>query len=401
MARTRYLTLIGGVAVATVTLASCSSAPPTGGSTGGAADKVAKIVIVSPLSGGNAAVGLSARNGAVLAITKANEAHAVPGWTLQVESVDDKNDKPTAAALARKAAADDQVAGVVGSVYSGLTKAMLPELAKDPVPTISPTATNPTLTKGDDFATAAARQFPFFYRVIAPDDAHAPAVANYLKAQGITSVATASDGDSYGTGLVAAFKRAFTGRIVDVGTVSTTDPDYSPTVARVLRSKPQAVFFGGADPEGGRLSLQVKRAGLIVPLAGGDGLGADGFIPMAGPIAAGDVSTKAGEPLDKVEAGRQFLADYAAAGFDEPPSSFSALAYDAATAMINGLKKSLPGATSPKGSRAATVKAIAGVKFDGTGGPVAFDEYGDVTPRVVTVQVLQGGKWTPAKTYSF
>lgn len=400
MSRARVVAA-GAVVTIAGTIAGCSSGTSGPAGQSGAGDKVAKIVVISPQSGENAALGLAARNGALLAIKQANERKTVPGWTLQAEVVDDKADKKVAAAAATKAASDEQVVGLVGSIFSGVTKAMLPELAAGQVPTVGPSPSNPTLTKGDAYTSNPQRPYPFFFRVIAPDDAHAPAVADYLKEKGVTSVATVSDGDSYGTGLVTAFRERFPGRVTDVGTVSTTNRDYSGTVAKITGAGAQAVFYGGTDGEAAPLSMQLKRAGAIIPLAGGDGLATDQYIPQAGPLAAGDISTAAGKPLEQVPAGQQYLKDYAAAGFDEANSSFASLSYDAATALIHALKESLPNAATPKNARATTVTALAKVRFEGTAGPVAFDNFGDVTPRVVTVQTLTGGRWKAVKSINF
>ena len=38
--------------------------------------------------------------------------------------------------------------------------------------------------------------------------------------------------------------------------------------------------------------------------------------------------------------------------------------------------------------------------FDGATGPVAFDEFGDTTTKVLTVYKVTGGKWVADKTGS-
>ncbi|GAB78926.1 amino acid/amide ABC transporter substrate-binding protein, HAAT family [Austwickia chelonae] len=401
MAPTDRVRLAAMVLVLGAATASCSSGGGGGSEAAGNSVKTAKLYVIAPQTGSNSHLGLGVRNGVTLAVNQANDRREIPGWKLQVEVLDDKADKAVGAENAKRAATDGDAAAVIGSVFSGVTKAILPDLAAAGMPTVGPSPTNPALTKGDAYASSPARPFANFFRVIAPDDAHGPALAKYLAEKGANTVATAHDGDLYGIGLVAAFTAGFPGRAVDIGQVSTSDHNYSGLVERIRSSGAQAVLFGGNSPEAGPLSLQLKKAGIVIPVVGGDSLATNEYIPMAGPVSAGDLSTKAGHPIEQVEEGKTFLKDYSNAEFAEPVNGFSALGYDAARAAILALKESLPAAATAKDARAATVKALSGVRFPGTGGPVAFDGFGDITPRVVTVMSVQGGAWKSVKTYTF
>ena len=72
--------------------------------------------------------------------------------------------------------------------------------------------------------------------------------------------------------------------------------------------------------------------------------------------------------------------------------------FDAANAIINGLKTSLASASDAKSARQATIDAIQKVSFDGATGPVAFDEFGDTTNKVITVYKVVDGKWATEAT---
>ena len=104
-----------------------------------------------------------------------------------------------------------------------------------------------------------------------------------------------------------------------------------------------------------------------------------------GPRANGDLATSVGAPTDSTEAGKKFLADYQAAGFAEPAAAYGGYSYDAANAIINGLKSSLSSASDAKSARDATIAAVGKVSFDGVTGKVAFDEWGDAHAKVLTV----------------
>ena len=105
-----------------------------------------------------------------------------------------------------------------------------------------------------------------------------------------------------------------------------------------------------------------------------------------------------GAPTESLASAKQFVADYEAAKYPEPYAAYGAYSYDAANAIINALKVSLAEADDAKSARAATVDALGKVTFEGATGPVAFDEFGDDTTKVLTVYKVEGGKWTADKT---
>jgi len=169
----------------------------------------------------------------------------------------------------------------------------------------------------------------------------------------------------------------------------------------VKPTAPEAVYYGGEYAEGGPLSQQMKAAGLNVPLMGGDGIFDPTFIKLAGTTANGDLATSVGAPTESLEAGKKFLADYAAAGFKEPSAAYGAYSYDAANAIINALKVSLKDAPDVASARQATIDAVGKVSFDGVTGKVSFDEFGDNTTRVLTVYKVVKLKWAPVLTEEF
>lgn len=404
----RFARGAGMLLVGTMVLTACSGSPSTetGPGTGqGAAGKSARIYVITPQTGADAALGLGVRNSVQLAVDQAMARGDLPGWNLEVVAIDDTSDEAKAAEAAKKAAADEQTVAVIGSIYSGLTKSIQPVLASHGILHVSPTATNPTLTKGEAFDRAAKRPYGSFFRMIAPDDAHAPAVAKFLTEKGVQRVSTVNDGGAYGVGFTAAFAKAFAaekGKVVSGRKLDPEAPAVYPTLVKgLLADKPQAVVFGGNDPQGGPLAGQLREAGMRGPMVGGDALNTEQYVPKAGPIAAGDISTMAGKPLTDVEAGKRYLADYRAGGFAESATSYGPLAYDAANAVLASLKSALPDASDAASARKAAVAGMPSVTFDGTSGKVAFDQYGDITPRVVTVNVLSKGTWNPAKTYTF
>jgi branched-chain amino acid transport system substrate-binding protein len=401
----KQLVLTGVTLLATtMALSACGSrAEETGtGGTGETAAKVAKIGVIAPLSGDLSALGLGIQNSVELAVKQANEKGTIPGWTLEVDAQDDQALPDTGKNAATKLAGDDEVVGVVGTLNSSVAQSVQPVLSGANIAQISPANTNPTLTKGADPASPQ-RSYPGYFRTCTTDDVQGPFAAKYLLEQGIKSVATIHDKKAYGQGLVAAFAEAFEaggGTIAQAETINPDDKDFSAVISKVKGANPEAIYYGGEYPQAGPLAQQAKAAGLDVPLMGGDGIFDPAYIELAGKTSDGDLATSVGAPTETLDSAKQFVSDYSAGGFEQPYGAYGAYAYDAANAIINGLKESLASAEDAKSAREATITAIGGVSFDGATGPVSFDEYGDTKTKVLTVYKVTDGKWAADKTGS-
>jgi branched-chain amino acid transport system substrate-binding protein len=391
------------IAVAALALTACGSRSDSSTSSSGGGTKTAKIGVIAPLSGDLSALGKGIQHSVELAVKQANDTNAVPGWKLEVVPVDDEAKADVGKNAATKLAADDSVVGVVGDLNSSVSQQTQPIFASAKITQISPANTNPTLTKGADAANPK-RTYPTYFRTCTTDAIQGPFAAQYLLSVGITKVATVHDKKAYGQGLVDAFTAEFKkggGTITSAQTINPDESNYTSVVSAIAPSAPQALYYGGEYPQGGPLSLQMKAANLNIPLMGGDGLYDPKFIELAGANSNGDLATSVGAPTDSTAAGKKFLADYQAAGYAEPAAAYGGYSYDAANAIINGLKSSLASASDAKSARDATITAVGKVSFDGVTGKVAFDEYGDATSKVLTVYKVTGGKWVPAKTDTF
>ncbi len=135
---------------------------------------------------------------------------------------------------------------------------------------------------------------------------------------------------------------------------------------------------------------------------GGDGIVDPKYIELGGDTSVGDFGTSVGAPVEALDSAKAFVDAYQKAGFSESYSAYGAYAFDAANAIINGLKVSLKDATEiTTDVREATIQAVQNTSFEGTSGHVAFDQFGDNTTKILTVYKVEGGEWTAAHTDSF
>lgn len=404
--RQRSVVVIGSsLVVASLALAGCGSRSGSSDTGSGSSGKTVKIGVIAPLSGDLAALGKGIQNSVDLAIKQANAKNAIPGWKIEIAAQDDEAKPDVGKNAATKLASDDSVVGVVGTLNSSVAQSVQPVLAAVNIAQVSPANTNPSLTQGADFATSPKRPFPGYFRTCTTDSIQGPFAARYLfDKAGIKEIATVHDKKTYGQGLVDAFSKEYTklgGKIVAAETINPDDDKYDAVISKIKPSNPKAVYYGGEYPQAGPFSQQMKAAGLNVPLMGGDGIYDGKYIQLAGATATGDLASSVGAPTDTLASAKDFVAAYKDAKYADAYSAYGAYAYDAANAIIEGLKTSLKDAASVKDARKASIDAIGKVSFEGVTGKVSFDQYGDTTSRVLTVYQVVDGKWAAKDTSEF
>ncbi len=392
--------------VGALVIAACgSNKEETQQGTGDGSGKTVKIGVIAPLSGALTAFGLGIRNGVDLAVRQANEQKRIEGWKIVLAAEDDTAVPDVGANAATKLADDKSVVAVVGTFNSSVAEKVAPILTRQKVTMISPANTNPSLTQGID-PNNKARPFDYYFRVTTTDAVQGPFAANYAyNDAGKRNVVVVHDKKTYGQGLALQFKAQFEklgGKIPAVETVEPEDKDFSAVLSRIKRFNPDLIFYGGEYPAASLLTGQADQQGLRVPLMGGDGIFSGTYIDVAKEAGKGDLATSVGAPTDKLPTAQAFVDAYQAAAYADPYEAYGAYGYDAANVIIAALEKVLTGeAELDDELREELRDAVQDANIDGVTGKVAFDEYGDTTTRVITVNKVEGGVWVPQKTEEF
>lgn len=391
-------------------IASCStnkSETPTGGgnAAGNQCDTskgTLTIGVIVPLSGELTALGKGIQNAADLAVAQANEKCTVKGYKLVLDPQDDEKNPQKAGQAATKLSSDPNVVGVIGTLNSSTSQVVQPILANKKIVQISPANTNPALTRGDNYKTAAKRPFETYFRVCTTDDAQGPFAANYLvQKAGKKKIAVVADGKTYGEGLANEFTekaKALGATIVTREKVGEKDTDFSGVIGKIKPLAPDAVYYGGEYGAAGPFSKQLKEAGVKVPLMGGDGIVDKTFVQLAGPAAEGDLATSVGAPADKLAEAKSFIDAYKAKGYAEPFSAYGSMSFDATNALIGGLAKTLSSGDWSDSQRAALIKNVGEFNQKGANGDIAFDKYGDSTNKLLTVYQVSGPDFAAIET---
>src|SRR5690348_1849487 len=208
MVRARGLVVL---TVAIVVAAAC------GGSSGGGGSK-GTIKIGSDLpvctTGGQ-----STANGVKFAVDQKNAAGGVNGYTISYQSFDDCRQGAYSADAGvenvQTMLGDSKFLGMIGPYNSAVAKAEIPIAAPQHFLMISPSNTNPCLTKDiagcsyhpQDLRSGNANNY---WRVVTTDDYQGPAMADYMyKTLNITNVAILDDSTVFGVGIAGSFETEF------------------------------------------------------------------------------------------------------------------------------------------------------------------------------------------------
>jgi len=409
----------------TILVACGGSGVGTGGTTSTAGSTVIKIATDLPVSGKDESGGKPAENGAHLAVDQANANHTIPGYTLQFVPKDDvgpsgAHDPAVGKANVTALIGDALVAGIVGPFNSNVAVTEMPLTNNAPIALISPSNTNPCLTKEGAAVgcTGANDKVPAlrptkkvnYFRLASTDDLQGPAMADYLtNTYHYKKAYVIDDTETYGAGLASYFIQEWKklgGTVVDDKSHSVkSTTSYVNLLTSAGNSHPDVIYYGGVYATGGTL---IRKQMLTVPtlkntpFAGGDGIQDISFAKAVGFSGGGIYATVAAPDPTKIPSAQQFITDYKAAYGDVGP--YSATAYDAMNVLIQAVKTALTKTHTPKDSgdteqattfRQAVIDALAATSYDGVTGHTGFDENGDTTNKIFTIYAvadLGGGK---------
>ena len=340
-----------------------------------------KLGHVAPMTGPQAHLGKDNENGAKLAIEELNaQALEIGGAKIKFELLaeDDQADPKQGAIVAQKLV-DAKVNGVIGHLNSGTTIPASKLYSDAGIPQISPSATNPKYTQ-QGFATA--------FRVMANDIQQGKVLGEFAAKQGAKTVAIIDDRSAYGQGLADEFKKAAEASgLKVVATEYTNDKatDFKAILTKIKSKKPDLVFYGGMDAQGGPLAKQMKELGLKAKFLGGDGVCTPEFMKLGGPATDGHYCSMPGVPLEKMANGPAFK-DKFTKKYNAEIQLYAPNVYDAVMVMVDSMKRA--NSVEP----AKYLPEVGKTSYDGVTAKIAFDEKGDLKGGAISLYQFKAGK---------
>jgi len=342
---------------------------------------VVKLGHVAPMTGPQAHLGKDNENGARLAIEELNAQGLEIGGakaSFELLAEDDQADPKQGSIVAQKLV-DAKVQGVIGHLNSGTTIPASKLYSDAGIPQISGSATNPKYTQ-QGFKTA--------FRVMANDVQQGKALGEFAAKQGAKTVAIVDDRTAYGQGLADEFRKsAEAAGIKVVATEYTNDKatDFKAILTKIKSKKPDLVFYGGMDAQGGPMAKQMKELGIKAKFLGGDGVCTPEFMKLGGEASEGNYCSLPGMPLEKLAKGPEFK-DKFNKKFGAEIQLYAPYVYDAVLVMADSMKRA--DSVDP----AKYLPEVGKTKYDGVTAVIEFDEFGDLKGGAISMYQYKGGK---------
>lgn len=347
----------------------------------GGGDKV-RVGVFMSTTGSTANFGISSVNGIKMAADEINKAGGINGKQVELLVQDDRSDASEAATIVTKFVTQDQVNAVIGEVASSRSIAAAPIAQNAKIPMLTPSSTNPEVTKKGDF----------IFRSCFIDPYQGAAIAQFAaKTLGAKTAAIMVDRkNDYSTGLEKVITETFTrlgGKMVATQSYQEGDQDFNAQLTSLKGANPEVIFVPGYYNDVGLIAKQARDKGITVPLIGGDGWDSEQLYKIGGTALNGSYFTNHYSPFDTAPNVVKFVNDYKSR-YNSTPDALAATAYDAANIMFDAIKrsKSLSG-TDIRDALAATNA------FPGVTGTVTFNKQRDAVKPIVMIEIKDGGKY--------
>jgi branched-chain amino acid transport system substrate-binding protein len=332
------------------------------------------------MTGSEATFGQSTDNGIRLAVEEVNAAGGINGRKIHLITYDDRGDAQEVGTVLTRLITHDHVAAVLGEVASGLSLAGAPVCQENEVPMLTPSSTDPKITKTGDM----------IFRVCFTNLFQGDACAKFAHDGQLHATKAAILFDRalpYSVGLKDEFERVFAelgGKILLTRAYQAGDQDFSAQLTEIRGAQPDVIFVPGYYTDVGNIALQARKLGIRVPLLGGDGWDSAKLAEIAGPAIDGCFFCTHYSQQDPNPRVQQFLTRYRKE-HGESPDAMAALGYDAARILFQSLQR----ASSLSGPDIAA--ALAATKgFDGVTGRITIDKDRNAVKPAVILEMKHG-----------
>jgi branched-chain amino acid transport system substrate-binding protein len=330
-----------------------------------------------PLTGEDFDEGLRALNGLQLAKTEINESGGILGKKLNIIVLNDKGDEEYILqqynVLKKRG-----VAAIVGSSYSGVSKALAKEAAKDGIPVISPTASSPDVTKGHYNV----------FRAIFIDDYQAEVMAKFakrsLKAKTAVVLYNSSNGSfKQAAEIFAKNFKDYGGQVVAIKSY-VSESKYKSLLKEYMYNPPDVFYC----PENYAPAAKFVNAVFELGMDSTYVLGSDAWDGILSHVSEPEARKRVyytapfsfDDPDPKVE---KFVRNYFST-FDQMPLAGSACAYTSVYILAEAIKKT--GGTKHD----EIVRAMKENELSTIIGNVKFDMDNNPRTNVYVIQIRDG-----------
>jgi branched-chain amino acid transport system substrate-binding protein len=336
-----------------------------------------KIGFIGGLTGKLADLGITGRNGVILAVEQINRAGGIDGRPVVLIVRDDRQD-PRAARRAAKALIDEGVAAIIGPMTSTVAAVTVPQANRHRVLMISPTTSTNALSGRDDY----------FFRVTSPNQSETDHLVRYAirrlslkRMVAVYDLANRAYSAEYFNNFKTAFMAAGGRSVTGISFASTRPVNYTALARRMLGFKPEGVLVVTGAVDAAMICQQLRKLGARLPVVScGWAMTAD-LIRNGGPAVEGVVFSALINTNLRTERYLRFKKAFRGR-FGVEPNFAAVCGYDAARVLFTALKN------GPADRLKQTIIRIG--RFQGVQGPFEIDKFGDAVHRRFLLVVHQG-----------
>ena len=354
---------------------------------GASSQKVLKIGVVGPESGGAAQLGQGQRKAVQMAVDEINAKKLAGEWKLEVFFEDDEGNPTKSASATNKLIQQSQVNVLIGAIHSSATLADMVVTARAGLPQLTAGSTGTSITEQGN---------KWIFRTAVNDGFQANALMKYAKdVLKIKKVATFTAADDYGQSgaklLEAAAQREGL-QLVAKPTYNNGDKDFKPQLLTIKDGGAEGIFMWGLYQDAALIGKQARQLGIGAQLFGASGMAAQKLIELGGDAVQGLILTQTFLPDSPDAKVNEFVSKYKEK-YKENPIPHAAQAYDTVYILADAVKKA--NGVKPDALRDAIAKT-SGLKLV-TGSP-KFNDKGDDIGKNLLVTIIKGTKFELIKT---
>lgn len=349
--------------------------------------KVLKIGVVGPESGGAAQLGQGQRKAVQLAVDEINAKKLAGEWKVEVLFEDDEGNPTKSASATNKLIQQSSVSVIIGAIHSSATLADMVVTARAGIPQLTAGSTGSSITEQGN---------KWIFRTAVNDEFQANALMKYAKdVLKIKKVATFTAADDYGQSgakLLAAAAQKEGMELVAKPTYNNGDKDFKPQLLSIKDGGAEGIFMWGLYQDAALIGRQARQLGIKSQLFGASGMAAQKLIELGGDAVQGLILTQtflANSPDPKVS---EFVGKYKEK-YKESPIPHAAQAYDTVYILAEAVKKA--NSVKPDALKDAIAKT-SGLKLV-TGDP-EFNAKGDDIGKRLLVTIIKGENFDLIKT---
>ena len=342
---------------------------------------------------------------ASLGIPEANTAkifgREIGGVPVEIVVLDDGSDSTKGVANTRKLLTDDKVDIVIGSSTTPVSLAMIEVASELKAPMITLAASAAIISPMDD-----KRRWVF--KTPQNDRLMADAIADYMAAQKVKSVAFIGFNDAYGDGWLNVITPALKERniqLVATERYSRTDTSVTGPVLKVMTAKPDAVLVAGSGTPAALPQKTLRERGYAGKIyqthgaANGDflrvgGKDVDGTILPAGPVL---VASQLPDSSPVKKAGVEYVTRYEAQFGAGSASTFGAHANDAfallAAALPVAARSAKPGTPEFRAALRDALEGLKDVVYSQGVVTMTKDDHVGQDKRARVMVTIENGAW--------